>query len=293
LGHISSSSFQTMVKTIDKQDYKLYDGEVELVFHPGKHAYTVDSVVVPGVTGITGVIAKDSLKWWSATAACMCFVEWLTGGTYSADMDNKGALIRLKEGDITVPPVNEGTLIKAITNGRFAHSKIAKKAADIGTMAHEYIEGYIKHGLKLQADPPEMPTNEKAQAAIQAFMDWEKANEVIYLESEKKVYSKKYKYAGTLDIVAKVNGRMSVVDLKTSKAIYVDYWLQTAAYQQAYQEETGIDIKNRWIVNIRKDGSLETAQSEEFEADLRGFLGAHLLYARLNKLEFPDMKDRI
>ena len=41
------------------------------------------------------------------------------------------------------------------------------------------------------------------------------------------MYCDKYKYAGTVDAVAKINGRVCVIDFKTSKKIYKPYHLQS------------------------------------------------------------------
>src|SRR5688572_18079784 len=45
--------------------HALYGGSVELRFDRLKHVYTVDDEVVPNVTTITGVIAKQGLADWS------------------------------------------------------------------------------------------------------------------------------------------------------------------------------------------------------------------------------------
>lgn len=262
--------------------YKLYNGEIELSFDPDKHLYTVAGRPVPGVTGVTGIIDKPALTWWAAGEAGRHWVERVSGGIFTVDTKTK-KIERVKDGDIESPEIDEIFLQKVFEECRFAHRNKAKDAADIGTLAHNYIEAYIKHKLGIVKTKPTKPSNKQAKAAVDAYMQWEEANEVIYLESEKKIYSQKYKYAGTLDIVAKVNGQMAVVDLKTSTGIYPEMWLQTAAYVHAYQEELGIKMATRWIIRIGKDGVLETEESKDFEQDFRGFLGALLLRTRMDQ----------
>src|SRR5208282_6385084 len=50
------------------------------------------------------------------------------------------------------------------------------------------------------------------------------------------VVSKKYGYAGTADLLAEVDGVLTLVDWKTGKAVYKEAHLQNAAYRNALQE---------------------------------------------------------
>jgi hypothetical protein len=42
-------------------------------------------------------------------------------------------------------------------------------------------------------------------------------------------------------------------DWKTSNYLYVEFILQTAAYKQAYEEETGQHVEDVWIIRLGKD----------------------------------------
>jgi len=50
------------------------------------------------------------------------------------------------------------------------------------------------------------------------------------------VYSVKYKYAGTIDLVAWLDSTIYLIDWKTSSSYQKSYSLQTAAYEQAFRE---------------------------------------------------------
>ena len=65
-----------------------------------------------------------------------------------------------------------------------------------------------------------MPKRREAQIAVNAFLDWEAANKVKFVSSERVVYSKKHDYIGKMDIEAKVNGKLSMIDIKTSNGLY-------------------------------------------------------------------------
>lgn len=242
---------------------KLYDDKVELHFDQVKHKYTVDNQPVDGVTGVCSVINKPALVGW---AAKMC-------GEY--------ALANLEPGK----SYDEIEIADFVTQMKSAHRKASTSAANIGTLAHNYIEHAIKFKLGVWDTPPKKPANEQALNAIQAYADFAKHYEIEYHASEPKVYSLLHGYAGTLDIDASVGGKRCIIDLKTSSGIYPEMWLQTAAYQQARQEELGIKYDERIILRIGKDGQFETRFSNNFEQDIEAFLAALKLHRRLKALK--------
>lgn len=103
------------------------------------------------------------------------------------------------------------------------------KAAELGTYVHDAVEAHI-------LDKP-MPTWPPAvRARLKSFEQFLADYEPTYLEgmTEASVYSRQYRYAGTLDAILEVDGRRLLVDYKTGgKAIYEDVALQLAAYRYA------------------------------------------------------------
>jgi ATP-dependent exoDNAse (exonuclease V) beta subunit len=78
---------------------------------------------------------------------------------------------------------------------------------------------------------------------------------------EGQMWSDYLKVAGTVDLIADYNGRLSVIDWKTSarekKYEYVDgYFMQAAAYAVMYEEHTGTPI-DTLVVIIAHDESNE------------------------------------
>lgn len=253
----------------EREEYILYDGKVKLYFDPAKHLYTVDDEEngqkderVLGVTSINGVIGKPALMYWAVGEAC-AFVE-----------SNLAVGVALDE-------VQKAELIAGMKR---AHTIRKTKAADIGTMIHEWVEKYAKakiHGDKL----PDLPVNEQMRNAVQAFLRWEEKMNVKFHLSERKIYSRKHKFAGTLDLEGEVAGKLGIIDIKTSSGIYPEMAFQTSAYLKARAEETGKDYLERWIVRIGKDGVLEVKQFLDHERDFEAFLGAHSIYRRQMELK--------
>ncbi|MEK7578149.1 MAG: hypothetical protein AAB456_00290 [Patescibacteria group bacterium] len=208
---------------------KLYGDKIEVKFYPDSHRYYVGGKSAPGVTTIIGIKDKSQalIPW-----AVNCFVDFLTphiGNTLTEDLVMEGAR---------------------------QHTVYKKEAADFGTKIHNWVSDYI--GAKItSAVLPEMPADKEVQIGVNAFLDWEKGHKVKFISSERPVYSKKHHYVGTLDIEAKIDGEICLVDLKSSNALYNTVNLQTAAYRAADEEESKKKYSGRWAVRLAKETEAE------------------------------------
>lgn len=195
---------------------------------------------------------------------------------------------------------------KLITQAKSAHRDHLDDAGKVGNIAHNYVESYIKAVLtddlilvnQLLANPPAEP---RAAKCVSAALEWMNRHRVEWISTEKKVYSRQYRFAGTLDGLAYVSSCddphccpvtftdvLSIVDWKSSNSLHIEYLLQTAAYQQAEREETGLDITDRFIIRLGKDeGEFDPWHLtwKDFEPDLRAFLRAMGLTKDVEELE--------
>lgn len=260
-----------MKESIEKS--KLYNGEVELIFDPAKHHYTVNGQTVYGITTILSVINKPALIYWATGKASEKFKELIKPG-------------------VSYDEVQIMQIAEKIKNAHREHSDQAKL---IGTMVHEHIEKIVMAiiaGEKI----PERPQSEVMNKCIDAFAKWTKENKVEFLEHERKVYSKKYNYAGTLDLLAKVDGKLSLIDIKTSTGIYDEYFFQTAAYSQALLEEMGNKIERNYILRVDKLGKgFEVAECGNGDIDLnfKQFEACHTLYLNQVKRQYEKRNKNV
>ncbi len=199
------------------------------------HTYTLGGDLLTGVTTILGVRNKDFLKWWTVKL----MYETL--------------LPKLKD----VQGIGEKEWEAILLEAKKAHTIKSKEALDSGKIAHEWIEQYVGARIDGKALYNEPIADEKAQNAVNQFLEWEKAHKVEWLASELVLAHPGHKFAGTVDAVARVDGVLSVLDWKTSNQISEEYFLQTAAYMFLLDENL-IDGEERptqrIIVRIPKDG---------------------------------------
>jgi len=198
------------------ETYKLYDNKIELLFDDKKHIYMVGDKVIYGATSIIGVLDKPAILYWAVNQS----VEYVKAN--------------LKPGE-ALDEVQIGNLLDGAKN---AHRVKKTTAGDIGSLIHEYLDNWIK--AKIEKKPlPKPPINKEMKNAIKGFFDWAVKNKIKLIASEQKCYSKKFGYAGTYDLEANIGGKKTIIDFKSSNAVYPEMFLQAAAYLQAKEEEFG------------------------------------------------------
>lgn len=123
-----------------------------------------------------------------------------------------------------------------------AGEAIKEKSAEEGTLIHNAIETILKK------EKPDIPDSIKP--AMTAFYDFYSRHEITAHKVEERIISAKHHYSGTLDVLAEINGRLGVLDIKTSQSIYRDYNIQTSAYIEALKENQNLPPLTRWILRI-------------------------------------------
>ena len=123
-------------------------------------------------------------------------------------------------------------------------NRISAKASSRGTRIHQYCEDYLR-GNVFEAD----------------MFDLEMFNSIKFLLDdidnihclEDPLYSDHLQIAGTVDCIGEFQGKLSVIDFKTSskpkdRDDIHNYFMQTAAYAVAFEERTGIPIGRLVII---------------------------------------------
>ena len=200
-----------------------------------------------------------------------------------------------------------------LEEAKHAHKEKLIDAGDVGTAAHNTIEASINAALKSQGEGAVVtelinsPDDPRAVNAANAALSWMKSHNVRWIRTERKIFSLRYEYCGTLDGLCVVNScdspvccphpfknALSIADWKTSNQMSVDYLYQTAAYQAAYQEEFGVGITDRFILRLGKDDGEFQAWHltvEDFDADFAAFLLC-LALVRQHRVVTKRMSDR-
>lgn len=142
-------------------------------------------------------------------------------------------------------------IVKAIVGNKYKNipSKILEAAADFGTTIHSAIEALGKNILskdEILKDMLDTPQQKKVfKEYLKATKGWEVLEQeqtYFTIEHDKRAIN----FAGTIDMVAKINGKTTIVDFKTrakleSEDNYLSEKLQLALYKLLYLENNEYD----------------------------------------------------
>ena len=134
------------------------------------------------------------------------------------------------------------------------------RAARRGKATHLLIEQYIK-GLT-PSERGVLPLG--LFRLIKPYVD--QIDNIHCLETI--MYSKKLTIAGQVDCIAEYNGKLSVIDFKTAnkerqESWIENYFMQTTAYAQMYEEIFGKEIEQIVILLASEDGSVQSFIKEK------------------------------
>ena len=182
-----------------------------LKFYPASHRYKLDGAWVPGVTTILGKgLPKPALPRWAAKSAA----EYVA--------DNLEVLNALPDRESIIATVKQSPWT--------ARDRAAVRGTDVHALAEDLIHGR-------DVDVPEHLAGHVN--GYVRFLDQWQPTPII---TERPVANRKWWYAGKPDaLVTLPSGERLLLDWKTSKGVYGETALQTAAYRGAefYTDEDG------------------------------------------------------
>ena len=156
----------------------------------------------PGVTSIINMLAKPGLRYYYAKKTAESAIEDL------------------------------GTIIEMVTKGRPddaidwlkpAPGRHSGKAADIGTQVHSIVE-QLNRGESVTVHPD-------FQGFVDRYKEFLDLWQPEWLEVEATIWNDAVGYAGTCDGIARIQGEIAIVDLKTGQSgVYPEAGIQLNAY---------------------------------------------------------------
>ncbi len=123
-------------------------------------------------------------------------------------------------------------------------TKISTQAAKRGTKVHQLCEDYLRNG---SVEPDIF--HAEMFGSIRPLLD--QIDNIHCLETP--LWSDFLQVAGTVDCIAEFQGKLSVIDFKTSskpkdRDDIHNYFMQTSAYAVAFEERTGIPVGRMVII---------------------------------------------
>ena len=148
---------------------------------------------------------------------------------------------------------------------------VARTSAARGTAVHHMCEDYLNNF------PTEWPDkwseHEKKFLPFCLFKQLE--NKVLQnidniRSQECALFSNKYRVAGRVDCIAEYDGKLSIIDFKTSTKERNDEWnenyyIQASAYAEMFEEQTGTPIEQIVILVVTEDGAVQEFVKEKYD----------------------------
>ena len=169
---------------------------------PRRRYRTADGESVPGVTTVTGLLAKPSLVRWA----------------------NKLGLQGIDAGAYT------------------------ERTARVGSLAHAMISAALlgEDFAAPDAAPEEL---EQARRSLAQFLAWREGHSLRPVHCESAFVSERLRYGGTVDCYCVLDGEPVLLDFKTGRSIYPEYFVQLAAYAQLLREQ-GFPVQELRVLRL-------------------------------------------
>jgi|TARA_X000001388_G_scaffold76969_2_gene75877 hypothetical protein len=140
---------------------------------------------------------------------------------------------------------------------------VARTAANRGTKVHHMCEDFLNN--------KEVSTEPFFAACLFNQLKpilTKKINNIHFQECA--LYSDKLGIAGRVDCIAEYDGKLSIIDFKTSSRERTDEWnenyyIQASAYAEMYEERTGTPISQIVILVVTEDGTVQEFVREKTE----------------------------
>ena len=191
--------------TTPEEVFSLFNNEVQLYYRDSSHRYRASDKgskpeSVPSVTTILNVLAKPALIPWAVKCACN-YVE-----------DNLRLLV---SGDT----FSVQQVFDVINKARTAHDVAREDAAEVGTSVHDMLASFWHARMKGETVSFAV-TDERVERCYQAALQWFVEHDLRPLAIEEPQYSRIHKFCGRPDWIGHIDGTLSTLDYKSTRAIY-------------------------------------------------------------------------
>ncbi len=133
---------------------------------------------------------------------------------------------------------------------RISYKQAIEQAADIGTTVHNTAENILRN--KNIEEYSGYYNNRELNNSIHSFLQWyeQVKDKIEVLSMEVSLVDNSFR--GTYDLLARINGKIYLVDFKTSNHIGYRYMMQLAAYRYLIKTNLNIDIEGCLILQLSK-----------------------------------------
>ena len=112
--------------------------------------------------------------------------------------------------------------------------------------ASPYVPDAFRTGPAPDAAPEEL---EQARRSLAQFLAWREGHSLRPVHCESAFVSERLRYGGTVDCYCVLDGEPVLLDFKTGRSIYPEYFVQLAAYAQLLREQ-GFPVRELRVLRL-------------------------------------------
>jgi hypothetical protein len=234
----------------------------------GARYYKIGESTYPSVTSILSCINKPYLAQWKSRLA----LESFAASAVAAGEVTKDSVAAHMQAAVAEP---EKRTWAAQTHGTQAHAVlddiVLKSPAEVAAL------------MEAQAFPSDMTKY------VRQFEDFRQKTGITLISQDTVVYSDVHGYAGAFDALGRtVDGRLVIIDWKTTTGIRPEYAMQLSAYAAAYEELTAEPVSSAVVVRFSKTEPVtdrmpryEVRSVRDLASSFETFLAARRLWSAL------------
>ena len=189
------------------------------------------------------------------------------------DFDEEKHLYTLN--GVKLPSVTE--IMKPLADKEYkaVSEEVLNHAAKRGTAVHNAIENWIKYEID--------DISEENRGYFNSFLKWWTENTPELVGSEIRAYHRRLMYAGTVDLLCYIGGKLTLVDYKTTYTVLEkNCAVQLEAYNQMLKS-FGICVERKMILHLTKTGEPKVYEYPVADLErLEVFKSLKCVYSYLN-----------
>lgn len=213
-----------------------------------------------GTSSMASVLNKP-LTWWAAGLAVEK-LGWLYKGNKQVGFATVAdRLKKASEFKGKISGMSDEEYLTLLDDAYKAHSVKLTDSAEAGTDMHAVMEEYIKYCIEKNEGKPYadykssyVNVSDSNKDKLQIFVDWSVGKVNKFIAGDKThCYSEKLWLGGIVDCVYEdVDGKLAILDFKSSKEVYLSQFWQAVGYAMQLEENGGFTPEGVKVLTLDK-----------------------------------------
>lgn len=203
-------------------------------------------------TSTAGKYYVKDVGYFARVTAILHAINWDNG---SLDKwRNKMALNCFKENILPNESYSGEQATAAFLKSQAAADEFAKSSATFGTRVHYWLETFALTGSFPELETDTYADVFKTFTSVKKFVeDFGLGTDRVHIVKPELFLYHSLGYAGTADLVAIRDGKVYLIDYKSTNSLKQQYLLQLAAYSAALSELYGLDVHKAILIRFSKN----------------------------------------